>query len=160
MHLLTAGHKIYSKRLKNICIKYHFKQDSNHRPSMFKRKVSCTLPTSQPLRCLCLGLIVAMPIQYELRRLFHLMNIQTHRNSTPKALILGAYHPRIPRGDSARYINPWDNKLNFLRCTAEWILSFHWLHHHFLMSKMTNENDWRMKTISYKRAVIWLDRSL
>ena len=32
-----------------------------------------------------------MPIQYELRRLFHFMNIQTHRNSTQKALILGAY---------------------------------------------------------------------
>ena len=49
-------------------------------------------------------------------------------------------HPRIPRGDSARYINPWDNKLNFLRCTVEWILSFHWLHH-LLMREMTNEND-------------------
>jgi len=34
---------------------------------------------------------IAMPVQYELRRLFHLMNIQTHRNSTQKALILGAY---------------------------------------------------------------------
>jgi len=34
---------------------------------------------------------VAMPVQYELRRLFHLMNIQKHRNSTQKALILGAY---------------------------------------------------------------------
>jgi len=30
--------------------------------------------------------LVAMPVQYELRRLFHLMNIQTHRNSTQKAL--------------------------------------------------------------------------
>jgi len=27
-------------------------------------------------------LLVAMPVQYELRRVFHLMNIQTHRNST------------------------------------------------------------------------------
>jgi len=36
-------------------------------------------------------LAVAMPVQYELRRLFHLMNIQTHRNSTQKALFLGAY---------------------------------------------------------------------
>ena len=34
---------------------------------------------------------IAMPVQYELRRLFHLMNIQTHRNSTQKALFLGAY---------------------------------------------------------------------
>jgi len=34
---------------------------------------------------------LAMPVQYELRRMFHLMNIQTHRNSTQKALILGAY---------------------------------------------------------------------
>jgi len=33
---------------------------------------------------------VAMQIQYELRRLFYLMNIQTHQNSTPKALLLGA----------------------------------------------------------------------
>jgi len=32
------------------------------------------------------------------------------------------HHPRIPRGDFACYINPWDNKLNFLRCNAEWIL--------------------------------------
>jgi len=32
-----------------------------------------------------------MPIQIELRRLFHLMNIKTHRNLTQKALILGAY---------------------------------------------------------------------
>jgi len=39
----------------------------------------------------CVFLVVAMSIKYELRRLFHLMNIQTHRNSTPKALILGAY---------------------------------------------------------------------
>ena len=38
-----------------------------------------------------LRLILAMPVQYELRRLFHLMNIQTHRNSTQKALFLGAY---------------------------------------------------------------------
>jgi len=29
---------------------------------------------------------VAMPVQHELRRLFHVMNIQTHRNSTQKAL--------------------------------------------------------------------------
>jgi len=36
-------------------------------------------------------LSVAMPIQYELCRLFYLMNIQTHRNSTSKALILGAF---------------------------------------------------------------------
>jgi len=63
-------------------------------------------------------------------------------------------HPRIPSSDFARYINPWDNKLSFFRCTAEWILSFHWLHHHFRMSKMTNEND------PYKTAVIWLDRKL
>jgi len=35
---------------------------------------------------------LAMPIQCELRRLFHLMNFQTHRNSTPKALILSAYY--------------------------------------------------------------------
>jgi len=35
-------------------------------------------------------LIVAMPVQFELRRLFHLMNIQTHRISTQKALFLGA----------------------------------------------------------------------
>ena len=34
---------------------------------------------------------IAMPVQYELRRLFHLMNIQTHRNLTQKALFLGAY---------------------------------------------------------------------
>jgi len=34
---------------------------------------------------------LAMPVQYELRRLFYLMNIQTHRNSTQKALFLGAY---------------------------------------------------------------------
>jgi len=34
---------------------------------------------------------VAMPVQYELRRLFHLMNIQMHQNSTQKALFLGAY---------------------------------------------------------------------
>ena len=34
---------------------------------------------------------VAMPVQYELRRLFHLMNIQTHRYSTQKALFLCAY---------------------------------------------------------------------
>jgi len=34
---------------------------------------------------------VAMPNQYELRRLFYLMNIQTHRNSTPNTLILGAF---------------------------------------------------------------------
>jgi len=33
---------------------------------------------------------LAMPVQYELRRLFHLMNIQTHRSSTQKALFLGA----------------------------------------------------------------------
>ena len=32
--------------------------------------------------------------------------------------------------------------------------SFHWFHHHFRMSKMTNEND------PCKRAVIWLDRTL
>ena len=63
-------------------------------------------------------------------------------------------HPWISRGDSARYINPWDNYLNFLRCTAEWILSFHWFHHHFRISKMTNKN------YPYKRAVIWLDRTL
>jgi len=30
---------------------------------------------------------LAMPIQYELRRLLYLMNIQTHRNSTQKVLI-------------------------------------------------------------------------
>jgi len=41
-----------------------------------------------PVICI---ICVAMPVQYELRRLFHLMNIQTHRNSTHKALILGAY---------------------------------------------------------------------
>ena len=29
------------------------------------------------------------------------------------------HHPWIPNGDFARYINPWDNWLNFLRCTAE-----------------------------------------
>jgi len=40
---------------------------------------------------------VAMPIQYELRRLFHLMNIQTYRNSTQKALILGAYFNSLLR---------------------------------------------------------------
>ena len=38
-----------------------------------------------------LALSVAMPVQHELRRLFHLMNIQTHQNSTQKALFLGAY---------------------------------------------------------------------
>ena len=32
------------------------------------------------------GHYVAMPVQYELRRLFHLMNIQMHRNSTQKVL--------------------------------------------------------------------------
>jgi len=32
-----------------------------------------------------------MLIQYELRRLFYLMNIHMRRNSTPKALILGAF---------------------------------------------------------------------
>jgi len=37
------------------------------------------------------NLKVAMPVQYELRRLFHLMNIRTHRNSTKKTLFLGAY---------------------------------------------------------------------
>jgi len=35
--------------------------------------------------------LLAMPVQYELRRLFHLINIQTHRNSTQKARFLGAY---------------------------------------------------------------------
>jgi len=40
------------------------------------------------------GVMVAMPVQYELRRLFHLMNIQTHRDSTQKALFLGAYFNR------------------------------------------------------------------
>jgi len=35
--------------------------------------------------------------------------------------------PRIPRGDSARYID--------------------WLHHHFLMSKMTNENNLLMRAV-------------
>ena len=34
---------------------------------------------------------LATPAQYELRRLFHLMNIQTHRNVTQKALFLDAY---------------------------------------------------------------------
>ena len=39
-----------------VCInyyvwKYDFKQDSNHRPKVFK--FSCALPTSPPLRCLC-----------------------------------------------------------------------------------------------------------
>jgi len=34
---------------------------------------------------------LAMPIQYELRRLFYLMNIQAHRNAIPNALILGAF---------------------------------------------------------------------
>jgi len=34
---------------------------------------------------------LAMPVQHELCRLFHLMNIQTHRISTQKALFLGAY---------------------------------------------------------------------
>ena len=33
--------------------------------------------------CSCMQL-QCMPIQYELRRLFYLMNIQTHQNSTPK----------------------------------------------------------------------------
>ena len=36
-------------------------------------------------------LCVAMPIQYEMCRMFYLMNIQTRRNSTPKALIWDAY---------------------------------------------------------------------
>jgi len=57
------------------------------------------------------------------------------------------YHPRIPRSDSARYIDPWDNKLYFLRFTAEQILSFHWLHPHFRMSKMTNENNLLMRAV-------------
>jgi len=41
--------------------------------------------------------IVAMPVQYELRHLFHLMNIQTHRNSTQKALFLGEYFNSLLR---------------------------------------------------------------
>jgi len=42
-------------------------------------------------------LILAMPVQYELRRLFHLMNIQMHRNLTQKELILGAYFNSLLR---------------------------------------------------------------
>jgi len=32
-----------------------------------------------------------MPIQYELRRLTYLMNIQTRRNSIPKWVVLGVF---------------------------------------------------------------------
>jgi len=43
------------------------------------------------IRLCAIYVYIAMPIQYELRRLFHLMNIQTHQNASPKSLILGAY---------------------------------------------------------------------
>ena len=56
-----------------------------------KNQTEAKLSSLMYIYTYCTCTYVAMPIQYTLRRLFHLMNIQTHRNSTQKALILGAY---------------------------------------------------------------------